>query len=131
MLGSERITHRPPHARVKPSLSRTLELNTLFADLNGCRIRPRCRCERRGNAATGCAPLLAAGALEEAHALLRTLGSTRRRVVTHQLRTASSGCWKSPCAGRQARVSFSTSRPPACPRRERELLETIELLPRR
>ena len=75
VLGSERITHMPPHARVKRGLSRTFQLNTLFADLTVLESVALAVCERRGECGDWLRSVSSRrAALGEAYDLLRTLG---------------------------------------------------------
>jgi branched-chain amino acid transport system ATP-binding protein len=73
-LGPDRVTHLPPHARVKRGLSRTFQLNTLFAGLTVLESVALAICERRGECGDWLRPVSAHGAaLAEARLLLRTL----------------------------------------------------------
>ena len=74
MLGAERITELPPHARVKRGLARTFQLNTLFAHLTVLESVVLAICERRGNGGDWWRPVAAQrGAVAEAQRLLRSL----------------------------------------------------------
>jgi branched-chain amino acid transport system ATP-binding protein len=75
MLGPERITRMPPHARVKRGLARTFQLNTLFGNLTVLESVALAVCERRGECGDWLRPLASRrAALDEAHRLLRSLG---------------------------------------------------------
>jgi branched-chain amino acid transport system ATP-binding protein len=75
MLGPERITRLPPHARVKRGLSRTFQLNTLFAGLTVLESVALAVCERRGEGRDWLRPVSSRRAsLAEAHGLLESLG---------------------------------------------------------
>jgi branched-chain amino acid transport system ATP-binding protein len=74
MIGPERITKLPPHARVKRGLARTFQLNTLFAHLTVLESVVLAICERRGSGGAWWRPVAAQrGAVAEAHRLLRSL----------------------------------------------------------
>jgi branched-chain amino acid transport system ATP-binding protein len=73
-LGPERITHLPPHARVKRGLARTFQVNTLFGGLTALESVALAICERRGESGDWLRPVSSRrAALEEAHHLLRSL----------------------------------------------------------
>jgi ABC-type branched-subunit amino acid transport system ATPase component len=48
LLDGKEITHLPPHRRVRLGLSRTFQINQLFADLNPLETVGLAVCERRG-----------------------------------------------------------------------------------
>ena len=74
MLGSERITRMPQHARVKRGLARTFQLNTLFAGLTVLESVVLAICERRGDCRDWLRPVSARrAAVDEAGRLLRSL----------------------------------------------------------
>jgi branched-chain amino acid transport system ATP-binding protein len=74
MLGPERITHMPPHARVKRGLSRTFQVNSLFPGLTVLESVTLAVCEHRGECGDWVRPVSSRGAaLDEAHLLLRSL----------------------------------------------------------
>jgi branched-chain amino acid transport system ATP-binding protein len=74
MLGPERVTHLPPHARVKRGLSRTFQVNTLFRDLTVAESVALAVCERRGECGDWLRPVSSRGAaLAEAQSLLEAL----------------------------------------------------------
>jgi branched-chain amino acid transport system ATP-binding protein len=74
MLGSERVTRLPPHARVKRGLSRTFQLNTLFGGLTVLESVALAVCERRGACGDWLRPVSSRrAALGEAHDLLSLL----------------------------------------------------------
>jgi branched-chain amino acid transport system ATP-binding protein len=133
MLGSERITHKPPHARVKRGLSRTFQLNTLFAGLTVLESVALAVCERRGECGDWFRPVSARrAALEEAHGLLRTLRlDGDAAFITHQLAYGKQRLLEIALA-LAAKPSVLLLDEPAAgvPSGESgELLETIERLP--
>jgi len=74
MLGPERITRMPPHARVKRGLARTFQVNTLFGGLTVLESVTLAICERRGECGDWLRPVAARRAeLDEARALLASL----------------------------------------------------------
>ena len=74
MLGPERITHLPPHARVRRGLSRTFQLNTLFGGLTVLESVVLAVCERRDECGDWLRPVSSRRAtLAEAHFLLESL----------------------------------------------------------
>jgi ABC-type branched-subunit amino acid transport system ATPase component len=87
MLGPERVTHLPPHARVKRGLARTFQVNALFAGLTVLESVTLAICERRGEARHWLRPLSThQEALAEAHELLRSLDlDGDAAVLTRQL----------------------------------------------
>jgi branched-chain amino acid transport system ATP-binding protein len=87
MLGPERITQLPPHARVRRGLSRTFQLNTLFAGLTVLESVVLAVCERRGDGGDWWRPVAdKRGAVAEAQRLLRSLQlDDEAATVTRQL----------------------------------------------
>jgi branched-chain amino acid transport system ATP-binding protein len=87
ILGNERITGLPPHARVKRGLSRTFQLNTLFGGLTVIESTTLAVCERRAECGDWLRPIVSRRASrEEAYSLLQTLRLDRdTAVITHQL----------------------------------------------
>jgi branched-chain amino acid transport system ATP-binding protein len=74
MLGQQRITRMPPHARVKRGLCRTFQVNTLFAGLTVLESVVLAVCERWGEGGDWLRPVASRrAAAAEAHRLLRTL----------------------------------------------------------
>jgi len=74
MLGPERVTRMPPHARVKRGLARTFQLNTLFGGLTVLESVTLAVCERRGECGDWLRPVVSRrAALEEARGLLAKL----------------------------------------------------------
>ena len=74
MLGAERVTHLPPHARVKRGLSRTFQVNALFGGLTVLESVTLAVCERRGECGDWLRPVSSRrAALDEAHRLLQSL----------------------------------------------------------
>ena len=74
MLGGERVTHMPPHARVKRGLSRTFQVNTLFPGLTVLESVALAVCEHRGECGDWLRPVSSRrAALREAHRLLESL----------------------------------------------------------
>jgi branched-chain amino acid transport system ATP-binding protein len=74
MLGAERVTSMPPHARVKRGLSRTFQLNTLFAGLTVLESVALAVCERRGEGGEWLRPVSSRRAvLDEAYRLMASL----------------------------------------------------------
>ena len=87
ILGTERITRLPPHARVKRGLSRTFQLNTLFGGLTVMESITLAVCERRAECGDWLRPIASRRASrEEAYSLLQALRLDRdAAAVTHQL----------------------------------------------
>ncbi len=74
MLGTERVTRLPPHARVKRGLARTFQLNTLFGGLTVLESVVLAVCERRGECGDWLRPTSSRrAARDEAADLLRSL----------------------------------------------------------
>jgi branched-chain amino acid transport system ATP-binding protein len=74
VLAGERITHAPPHARVKRGLARTFQINTLWPGLSVLESVALAVSERLGHGGDWLRPLAArADVLDEADALLRSL----------------------------------------------------------
>jgi branched-chain amino acid transport system ATP-binding protein len=74
MLGADRITHKPPHARVKRGLSRTFQVNALFGGLTVLESVALAICERRGEGGCWLRPVSSQrAALEEARHVLESL----------------------------------------------------------
>jgi branched-chain amino acid transport system ATP-binding protein len=77
LMADEEITALGPEQRVKRGLVRTFQINTLFPHLNALEAVTLAVCERRGYAGTWWRKLSAyADAVEEAYAILRSLGLT-------------------------------------------------------
>ena len=133
LLGAERITKKPPHARVKRGLSRTFQLNTLFADLTVLESVALAVCERRGECGDWLRPVASRrAALEEAHDLLKTLGLDGDAAsVTHQLPYGKQRLLEIALAlAGKPRVLLLDEPAAGVPSGESgELLETIERLP--
>ena len=73
-LGGERITDLPQHERVKRGVTRTFQINTLFAGLTVLESVVLAICERKGRAAVWYRTVAKLEEeIAEAHALLRTL----------------------------------------------------------
>jgi branched-chain amino acid transport system ATP-binding protein len=87
MLGPERVTRMPPHARVKRGLARTFQVNQLFADLTVMESVVLAVCEHRGECRDWLGPVTARHeAMDEAQRLLRSLGlETEAATVTRKL----------------------------------------------
>jgi branched-chain amino acid transport system ATP-binding protein len=74
LLGTERVTRLPPHARVKRGLARTFQINTLFPALTVLESVTMVVCERRGHGGDWLRPVSAQrAAADEARALLASL----------------------------------------------------------
>jgi branched-chain amino acid transport system ATP-binding protein len=74
MLGGERITDAPPHARVRRGLARTFQITTLWPGLTVLESVVLAVGERLGHGGDWLRPVWSRNqALEEAHALLRSL----------------------------------------------------------
>lgn len=74
VLGTERITHMPPHRRVERGLARTFQVNALFAGLTVLESVALAVCARTRRSGDWLRPVTAQRqALAEAHELLRTL----------------------------------------------------------
>jgi branched-chain amino acid transport system ATP-binding protein len=74
MLGSELITHLPPHARVKRGLARTFQVSSLFLGLTPFESVALAICERRGESSDWARPLASRReTLREAEELLSSL----------------------------------------------------------
>jgi branched-chain amino acid transport system ATP-binding protein len=133
VLGRERITGMPPHARVKRGLARTFQLNTLFAGLTVLESVALAVCERRGECGDWLRPVSSRrAALDEARRLLQSLALDddaaritrelpygKQRLVEIALALASKPnmlLLDEPAAGVPSGES-------------RQLFETIELLP--
>jgi branched-chain amino acid transport system ATP-binding protein len=75
MMGGDRITHLPQHARVKRGLTRTFQVNALFGGLTVLESVTLSVCERLGRGGDWMRPVSAQrDVLEEAHELLGGLG---------------------------------------------------------
>jgi branched-chain amino acid transport system ATP-binding protein len=87
MMDGNRITHLPQHARVKQGLTRTFQVNTLFASLTVLESVALAVCERQGRGADCWRPVSAReDVLDEAYQLLGSLGlDGDGGVVTRQL----------------------------------------------
>jgi branched-chain amino acid transport system ATP-binding protein len=73
-LGDERITHLPPHLRVKRGMARTFQINTLFPGLTVLESVVLACCERLGRAGVWWGTVAAEReAIEEARGILRRL----------------------------------------------------------
>jgi branched-chain amino acid transport system ATP-binding protein len=74
VLGGERVTRLPPHARVKRGLARTFQINALFPALTVLESVTMVVCERHGHGGDWFRPLSAQrAAADEARALLASL----------------------------------------------------------
>jgi branched-chain amino acid transport system ATP-binding protein len=74
MLRGDRITHKPPHARVKRGLSRTFQVNALFGGLTVLESVALAVCERRGQGGDWLRPVSSRrAALGEARDVLESL----------------------------------------------------------
>ena len=135
-LGDEDITGLPQHERVKRGMTRTFQINTLFAGLTVLESVVLAICER-----DGLQPRLVAdrGAAARRRSTRRWRCWRRckleRDADTHHaqpaLRQAAPGRDRAGAGDQAARSCCSTSRPPASRRpRARELFEVIAQLPR-
>ena len=95
LLGDEHITGLPQHQRVKRGMTRTFQINTLFAGLTVLESVVLAVCERKGRAAIWHRTVASRREeVDEARALLDTLRLARRRRHAHAqpaLRQAAAG----------------------------------------
>jgi branched-chain amino acid transport system ATP-binding protein len=133
MLAGERITFAPPHARVKRGLARTFQINTLWPGLTVLESVVLAVGERLGHGGDWLRPLASrADALDEAHALLRSLhldadaGRTTRQLPYGKQRLLEIAL----ALASKPRVLLLDEPAAGVPSGEsHELLETIERLP--
>ncbi len=133
MLGGERITRLPPHARVKRGLSRTFQVNTLFGGLTVLESVALAVCERRGEGGDWLRPMSSRrAALDEAGRLLQSLAlDDDAGRLTRQLPYGKQRLLEIALAlAAKPRVLLLDEPAAGVPSGEsRQLFETLELLP--
>jgi len=133
MLGGQRITREPPHARVARGLVRTFQISLLWPGLTVLESVVLAVLERRGHGGDWLRPVWARrDAIDEAHAILRTLRLERDAgVATRQLPYGKRRLLEIALAlATKPRVLLLDEPAAGVPSGESgELLETIEALP--